>query len=97
MAALRVGRVGPALAAGASVLSTALRESRGTFDKLRVSLQAFTALSGTQEACTSSKAELQVPENIWGQTANWHYQPIGIKWLIMRICCLISSIGIKCL
>lgn len=67
MAALRVWSVGPALAAGASVL-LALGEHRGTVTKLRDALQVFTAIPGTQGVCTRNTAELQVPEDIVGQT-----------------------------
>lgn len=68
MATLRVWRTGPALAAEASILLAALRERRGTVTELRDALKVFTALPRTQGACIRDKAELQVPEDIWGLT-----------------------------
>lgn len=68
VAVLRVWKAGPAPAAGASVLLAALAEHRGTITELRDALQVFIALPGTQGVCTRNKAELQMPEDILGQT-----------------------------
>jgi len=70
MAALRVWRAGPALAAGASRFLAAVGECRGTVTKLRDTLRVFTVLLGQRESAQEIKQSSRCLKIFWVEQGN---------------------------